>query len=169
MLKNYKKQDLKFIILFTLGVLMLSPANAEPPEEMVLSFVNYGGYPDDVTHVKFECSLEGWLIENGERTSKAEVATGTVTTIKPDVAGIISVNFEPTVDDFELERSSDYICELYVRNAEDEEQGWVGVSAGSNTPDIGRVELGGSDGSLASTMMGGRAIKLKGSLIGSAR
>jgi hypothetical protein len=167
MLKNYKKQSLKFIALFSLGILMMSPARAEPPEEMVLNISNMSTFHDDVTDVKFECSLEGWLIENGERTSKAEVAVGTTTAPKPGPTEIISVNFEPTVDNFELSESLDYECELYVRNATDEEQGWVGASKGSNTPDIGLIDVGGGTAAAASFWMGGRTIKLKGKLRGS--
>lgn len=165
MLKNYKEQGLKFIVMFTLGVLMISPSKAEPPEEMVLNISNMSTFHDDVTDVKFECSIKGWYIDTTGSEVEGVVARGTTIAPKPGPTEIISINFEPTVDNFELIETLDYVCEVYVRDAEDEEQGWVGVSAASNTPDIGRIEKGGSSGTVMSAL--GRTVTVRGRLRGS--
>lgn len=165
MSRNYKKKSLKFIALLALSVVMTSPAKAAPPEEMTLDFSLRTILHRDVTHIKFECSLEGSILENGEWVSEGEVATGTATAPKPlpGDGSVISVHFEPTVDDFELERSADYVCQMYVQNEEDEEQGWVAVSNARSTPDIAYVTDGAS---ILSALDGGRPINFRGSLIG---
>ena len=162
MSKNHKIQGLKFLILLTVSVLMISPATAGQPDEMTLDFTIQSALHPDVTHVKFECSLEGWT---GDNIDRVPVAKGTVIAPKPTPGAdtIITVNFEPIVDIFDLERSANYVCNMFVRNTEGEDQSWAVVSSAEGTPDIAHVEPGLGD---VTSSVTGRAITFRGSLRG---
>ena len=168
MIKNSKKEYLTFLGLLTLGLFSFSPVNAEPPEEMRLDLTFQHAFHEDVTQVKFECLLEGWIVENGVRMRERNVASAEAIFPRP-IAAIesatpteVSIFFEPIVDNFELDRWPNYVCEAFVRS---DDQDWIGISAGRNTPSIARVS---SDMGAGHTMsaLGQRNLRIRGSLSG---
>ena len=167
MIKNSTKEYLTFLGLLTLGLFSFSPVSAEPPEEMRLDLTFQNAFHADVTQVKVECSITGRFFENGMETSGV-VARAEKTFPRPlsaidnPMPTVVSVFFEPVVDDFSLDRHPNYLCETYVRS---DDQDWVGVAVGERIPAIGRISRGLGEGT-AMSGISGRNLRFGGSLRG---